>query len=124
MDFSQCFNQEKLSDVTLRLRSTLPVDDPSLQDEGSRKRARSEEGDPTGERFFYLHKIILFQSPYFETMHDTCLGRMPIEILPAKKKACACGGTTGGAALSANALAALVDTVEEGELPTPLRLLT
>ena len=85
MNFSQRFNQEELSDVILRLRSTL--NDPDLLDEASRKRARPEEGGPSIERSYFLHKVILFQSPYFEKLHKwardqaaalTSIGKKPL----------------------------------------------
>ena len=66
MDISTHFDQEALSDVILHVRSTS--DDHARIDPDSRKRPRPEDG-PASERSFYLHKIILFQSPYFEKLH-------------------------------------------------------
>ena len=66
MDISARFNQEALSDVVLHVRSTS--DDHARNDPDSRKRASSEDG-PASERSFYLHKVLLFQSPYFEKLH-------------------------------------------------------
>ena len=66
MDLSARFNQEGLSDVILHVRSTL--DDHARNDPDSRKRASSADG-PASERSFFLHKVILFQSPYFEKLH-------------------------------------------------------
>ena len=54
--------------MVLHFRSTL--DDPALLDESSRKRAHSEEGGPASERSYFLHKVILFQSPYFQKLQN------------------------------------------------------
>ena len=63
MNFSQRFNQKGLSDVTLRLRTVeAPVQKGRLTN-------RARTADPPIERSFYLHKVILFQSPYFEDLH-------------------------------------------------------
>ena len=66
MDLSARFDQEDLSDVILHVRSTS--DDHVRNDPDSRKRASSVDR-PASERSFFLHKVILFQSPYFEKLH-------------------------------------------------------
>ena len=121
MDFSQRFNQKGLSDVTLRLRTTVAV--PARKGLANRKRARAEEVDPASERFFHLHKVILFQSPYFEQMHerqaDGSLGRTPSGQLhkkPRKKMPCGTPEEPASDKASSNVSAELVMLVEECEL--------
>ena len=61
MDLSRHFNIEALSDVLLHVRTTEEnTENPDPQ--SSRSEAISNA------RSFYLHKVILFQSPYFEML--------------------------------------------------------
>ena len=62
MDLSTHFNQEALSDVVLRVRSTLG--DHARNDLDSPKRPKLEDGSES-ERSYYLHKLILCQSLFF-----------------------------------------------------------
>ena len=80
MDISTHFDQEALSDVILHVRSTS--DDHARIDPDSRKRPRPED-EPSSERSFHMHKIILFQSPYFEKLHGWKAGCAGSAAAPA-----------------------------------------
>ena len=64
MDFSQHFNSEALSDVILHVRTTVD----NITENTSFLRSRSSE--ISNARSFYLHKVILFQSPYFQKLQN------------------------------------------------------
>ena len=103
MDLSQELNQEELSDLVLHFSVELLGD-------SSRKRPRSE-WEAAYARSFFVHKLVLYQSPYFKAL----LQRWKSDAAP-----------TAGASISADASASpppaastrmeLVEHVEEGEL--------
>ncbi len=62
MDMSQHFNQDsELCDVVLHLSTTQPLEDDP-EPNSSKKRARSPE--PEYARSYFVHAIILYNSPY------------------------------------------------------------
>ena len=121
MDFSQHFNQVHLSDVTLRLKTTVDAMAQSQEDEdlasNIRKRARQPDEDAhpcTGNgRSYFLHKIILCQSPYFKNKlkyeEDDTLGVKP----PNEKRA---RNSSASNDLAASTSSVQVEHVEECEL--------
>ena len=62
MDFSLRFNQAALSDVVLHLR---PIQGPGVDDAEEAPAEQEDQASSIG-RSYFLHKVILFQSPYFE----------------------------------------------------------
>ena len=90
MDLSTRFNQKVLSDVVLHLMPTLG--DNTSGDPDSRSRGPSSEEDLPSERSFYLHKIILFQSPYFEKLYEWLSDAA--SAVPAASRAGSPGGGT------------------------------
>ena len=129
MDFPQHFNQVDLSDVVLRLKTTVEAPEQQKDLASSNRKRTQPEGAPpsTGsERSYFLHKLILCRSPYFKNklkyQAEGILGFKRSEGGAENlqnKRSCndpSCLKSTASTASTANTSSELVEHVEECEL--------